>query len=90
MSFIELRGGEIQAPNGCVVARLCLDQMTIDEAQRAMKAIIAALDAEFPAPSAVKVDVRADDINQQVTDAVKAAAPSIIKAVKEIERRGGR
>lgn len=83
--FIEGHGGAIWGPNGEVAVRVQVENMLTAEAVRMTKAVIAALETEFPNPSMVNVKVRTDDIGQQVADAVKAATPGIIKATKDSE-----
>lgn len=88
--FIEGHGGKIWGPNGEVAVRVQVENMLTAEAVRMTKAVIAALEAEFPNPAKVEVRVGVDDTGQLIADVVKAATPGIIKTVKDIERRGGR
>jgi L-asparaginase II len=46
----EMSGGEIIDQHGRVVARIDVALLCTDEAHRAVRAVIAALDAEFPNP----------------------------------------
>ena len=48
--FFEMVGGEIMGPTGKPVAYVQVDNLTTAEAARAARAIVAALEAEFPAP----------------------------------------
>lgn len=88
--FTEGNGGDIWGPTGKVVARVHVESLRTDEASKMTKAVIAALEAEFPDPAKVEVRVGVDDTGQLIADVVKAATPSIIKATRDIERRGGR
>lgn len=80
--FIEGHGGAIWGPSGKEVVRVQVENMVTAEAVRVTKAVIAALEAEFPNPSMVRVKVRTDDIGQQVAEAVKTGT---ITATKGIE-----
>ncbi|MFC0281792.1 hypothetical protein ACFOHK_08275 [Falsigemmobacter intermedius] len=79
--FIEMPGGVIIGPNGRDAVRVAVDELTTADASRITRAVIAALNAEF----AVEPDT---PIADRVDAAVKAAIPSILKGVKDTERRG--
>jgi len=49
-NFIEGIGGDIFGPNGKVVAGVCVQDLTTDDANRLVRVIVAALNAEFNTP----------------------------------------
>lgn len=49
--FTELGGGRIIGANGLDAVRVCVENLTTDEAKRITTAILHALDREFTAPA---------------------------------------
>jgi hypothetical protein len=53
-NFVEGIGGDIWGPTGKVVAKVCVEDLTTDDANRLVRAILAGLNAEFNTPRASK------------------------------------
>ena len=46
-NFVEGIGGDIWGPTGKVVVRVCVEDLTTDDANRLVRVILAGLNAEF-------------------------------------------